>query len=130
MKASLTGIPKIAELISKNITGGQIFGLIGPLGSGKTTFVKSLAKKLKVKSHVTSPTFVLMNRYKFKKLNKNLWLYHLDIYRLKNFKDVEALGIKEIWHNKDNVVVIEWADKIKKYLPKKTKKIYFSGDHV
>lgn len=125
MKTSLNQIPALAKKIATNIKGGEIFALIGTLGSGKTTFTKALGKELKIKHHITSPTFVLMNRYSFKRADKKLHLYHLDIYRLKNFKDTAALGIKEIWGQKDSVTIIEWADKIKKYLPKKTKFIYF-----
>lgn len=127
MKTTLNGIPALAKKLAKNLNGGEILALIGPLGSGKTTFTKALGQKLKIKHHITSPTFILMNRYNFTKKRKKLWLYHLDIYRLKTFKDVAALGIKEIWHNKDNVTVIEWADRIQKHLPRGTKKIYFTN---
>jgi tRNA threonylcarbamoyladenosine biosynthesis protein TsaE len=125
MKTTLNSIPHLAKKIAKSIKGGEIFALIGDLGSGKTTFTKTLGKALKIKHHITSPTFVLMNRYPFKLKTRKLYLYHLDIYRLKNFKDILALGINEIWGQKDTVTVIEWADKIKKYLPKKTVKIHF-----
>lgn len=125
MNTTLNQIPSLAKKIASNIKGGEIFALIGTLGSGKTTFTKALAKNLKIKHHVTSPTFVLMNRYKFQKNKNPFWLFHLDIYRLKKYQDVKALGLEEIWRNKDSVVVIEWADKILRHLPKKTKKIYF-----
>lgn len=124
MNTTLPQIPKLAKHIARTLKGGEILALIGPLGSGKTAFTKTLGKELKIRQRITSPTFTLMNRYKFKK-QKNLWLYHLDIYRLKNFKEVQALGLLEIWGEKNNVVVIEWADKIKKYLPKNSKNIYF-----
>lgn len=122
---NLKSLTEAAKKTAKTIKGGEIFGLIGPLGSGKTAFVKNLGQSLKIKHSITSPTFVLMNRYKFRKNRRDLWLYHLDIYRLKTFQDVKALGLEEIWGRPGNVVIIEWAEKIKKFLPAKTKKLYF-----
>lgn len=121
-----------AKQIAKELKGGEILALTGPLGAGKTTFSQSLGKALKVKEHMTSPTFTIMHRFKARlpqvTVQKTLPinLYHLDLYRLKNFKEVKALGITEIWGNKDTVTLIEWADKIKKHLPKKTYYINFT----
>jgi tRNA threonylcarbamoyladenosine biosynthesis protein TsaE len=125
MHTSLDQIPALAKKIASGIKGGEIFALIGTLGSGKTTFTQALGKQLKIKHHITSPTFVIMNRYPFKQKTP-MHLYHLDLYRIKSFKDVKALGLTEIWGQKNNVIIIEWADKIKRHLPKKTKKIYFN----
>lgn len=110
---------------AKTVSGGEIFALIGPLGSGKTTFTKAFGKKLGVKEKIVSPTYIIMNRYKFTKNKKKLWLYHLDLYRTKSFREVTSLGLKEIWGKPDTITVIEWADKIKKHLPKETQIISF-----
>jgi tRNA threonylcarbamoyladenosine biosynthesis protein TsaE len=92
--------------------------LIGPLGSGKTTFSQALAKELKVKDVVSSPTFVIMNQYRGRLGKKAAHLLHLDLYRTKSLKEVKALGLMEMWGQPDTVTIIEWADKIKKILPK------------
>ncbi len=127
-KASLEKIPELAKEIATQIKGGEIFALIGTLGAGKTTFSRALAKQLGVTSQVTSPTFVLMNRHQARTKigNKKIFLYHLDLYRTETFAESEALGIAEFWGQPDTVALIEWADKIKNHLPKKTIYIHFS----
>lgn len=111
------------------IEGALIIGLEGELGSGKTTFIQSFAKGLSIKSKITSPTFVLMKKYKPRKKpevsvrGKNF--YHIDCYRIKSYKDILALDFQEIISNPQNIIVIEWAEKIRKILPKDTIWIYF-----
>jgi tRNA threonylcarbamoyladenosine biosynthesis protein TsaE len=120
-----------AQKIAKTLKGGEVFALIGELGSGKTTFTKSLGKALGIKNTITSPTFVLMQEYKTTQKSKNntpLWLYHLDLYRAKNFNEIKTLGIEEIWNRPETITVIEWADKITKNLPPKTITLKFVRD--
>lgn len=125
---NLDQIPKLAKDIAKNLKGGEVFALIGTLGSGKTTFVQALGRELKIRQKVTSPTFILLQTFPFRsKAKKEFWLYHLDLYRTKNFREVKALGLLEIWGRPDTVTLIEWADKIKRHLPKKSKIIKFAG---
>lgn len=115
-----------ASKLAKTVKGGEVLALEGPLGSGKTTFTQYLAKALKSKQKVTSPTFTLLQPIDIKLPNKTIGiLYHLDLYRIKNFQDAEQLGLTEFWGRPNTVTVIEWADKIKKHLPKKTLKIQF-----
>ena len=118
-----------AAKLARELKGREVLALIGPLGSGKTTFTKALAKALKVRNKVTSPTFTLMHVFEAKlRGSKPGALYHLDLYRTKNFREVSALGLTEIWTKPGIVTVIEWADKIKKHLPKKTTFLYFSHE--
>ncbi len=102
-----------------------IIGLNGELGSGKTTFIQGMAGGLKIRERITSPTFVIMKKYSFgsRLPKRNGWLYHIDCYRVQS-KDLLDLGFKEII-NQPNLVVIEWAEKIKKILPKDTLWIKF-----
>ncbi|HPS21463.1 MAG TPA: tRNA (adenosine(37)-N6)-threonylcarbamoyltransferase complex ATPase subunit type 1 TsaE [Candidatus Paceibacterota bacterium] len=98
--------------------------LHGDLGAGKTTFSKFLAKELGVKRKVNSPTFVIMKRYEIKsKNNKFKNLYHLDAYRLKNEKELDVLGWKNIVADPNNLILIEWPENVKKAIPKKHHKI-------
>jgi tRNA threonylcarbamoyladenosine biosynthesis protein TsaE len=109
---------EFAKKFGKNLKGGEVIGLIGDLGAGKTAFSKALLKSLGVKEEVTSPTFVLMIPYATKQLP--LTVYHMDLYRLNDYEEVKALGIEELFDQKGNVFLVEWADKIKNQLPKKT----------
>lgn len=110
---------KLANLLAKEILkyknikkNALVFGLVGELGAGKTTFTKAFAKGLGIKNKITSPTFVLMKNYKV--------FFHIDCYRIKNAKDILELDFKEIVSNPQNIIMIEWAEKIRKILPKNT----------
>ncbi len=110
-----------AKKFAQELKGGEIIGLTGDLGAGKTVFAKGLADGLGVKNTVTSPTFVIMKVYEIK--NKELRiknLAHIDAYRLKSERDIVAIGADEYFERKDTVTVIEWPENIKKILPKKT----------
>lgn len=124
---SLNGIPALAKTIVAKLKGGEIFALVGTLGAGKTTFVKAIGKELKIKHHITSPTFALLNCFPVKIKNKQILIYHLDLYRTKGFAEAKSLGLTEFWGAKHTVTFIEWADKIKTHLPAKTKVIKFQN---
>ncbi len=102
-----------------------VVGLEGELGSGKTTFIKGFAKALGIKEKISSPTFVLIKSYK---IGKHKFLIHIDAYRLKDHQDLISLGIKDILNDADNIVLIEWSDRVKKILPKEYLKIHI--DHI
>jgi len=102
---------------SKHRHSSVILGLCGPLGSGKTVFIKGLARGLGIKKKILSPTFVIVKNYKLKTKNWQT-LYHFDCYRIKDPKEILDLGFAQIIDDCKNIVVIEWAEKIKKILPK------------
>ncbi len=104
----------LAKEIFKNRPGksAKVLGLVGDLGGGKTTFLQGFAKGLGIKEKITSPTFVIMKRFKN--------FYHIDCYRIKKPKELSDLGFKKIISNPENIVAVEWADRIKKILPKGT----------
>ena len=109
---------------------GNVLGLIGDLGTGKTVFTQGLAKELGVKEIVKSPTFVLMKVYdtNHKVIKK---LVHVDAYRLTNAQELIDIGLTEYLNKKDTLVVIEWADKVKDFLPKETIMINFKeGNNI
>ena len=103
----------VAEKFSKLIKQGDFILLSGNLGVGKTTFVKYVinffqkANKQKI-TEVTSPTFTVMNEYQIKKI----LLKHYDLYRIKNKKELNNLGIQE--NLKDQITLVEWPEIIKK----------------
>jgi tRNA threonylcarbamoyladenosine biosynthesis protein TsaE len=98
--------------------GALVLALTGDLGSGKTTFTQGLAKGLGVKGRITSPTFVVMKRFKN--------FYHFDCYRLQKPEEILELGWQEIIANPQNIVAIEWPEKIKKFLPKHLLQLNFA----
>lgn len=131
---------KIAKILAEEIKrmaisgkGALVIALDGELGAGKTTFAQGFVAGLGIKEKITSPTFLIMKKIELHKhllKTKNYklkarYLYHLDCYRLKNEKDLIDLGIKNILAEPENIVLIEWAQKIKKILPKNIIKIEF-----
>lgn len=86
---------------------GWVIALSGPLGAGKTQFVKGLARGLGSAARVHSPTFTLVTEYGGGRLK----LFHLDLYRLETPDQIHSAGIEEFLQP-DGVVVIEWAERL------------------
>lgn len=101
-----------------------LLALIGGLGSGKTTFTQGLASGLGISGKIISPTFILRREYEISGFRKKR-LYHLDLYRLEGNNISESLGLEEVWFSTENLIVIEWAEKIEQDLPLWTKVIRF-----
>ena len=95
----------------------MVICLNGELGSGKTVFTKGIANALGINEVITSPTFSLIKEY-----DGELSLYHMDLYRLDG--KLDNFDIEE-YYTKGGVVVIEWADTVKDYLPKERLDIKF-----
>ena len=127
-----------AKEIAESVKSGDVIGLVGELGAGKTTFVQFFAKALGVTARVNSPTFLVMRVYpvvrrkqsavrqkNLRLTSYDLRLVHIDAYRLRSGEELEALGATEYIGAPGTITVIEWADRVKKILPKKTQWIYF-----
>ena len=116
-----------------------VIGLVGDLGGGKTTFLQGFANGLGLNEKIVSPTFVLVKRFKlpvvllreipspavptFKRRFNNL--YHIDCYRIQKTEEILNLNFKEMLLNSENIIAVEWADKIKKILPRNAVRIKF-----
>jgi tRNA threonylcarbamoyladenosine biosynthesis protein TsaE len=94
-----------------------VIGLSGDLGAGKTTFTKSFAKALGVKETVKSPTFNIMKKYPLH-ITRYALFVHIDAYRLNSAKEILDLGWKDLINDKKNIIIVEWAENIKKAFPK------------
>lgn len=96
------------ENLGKSLNPGDIVLLFGDLGSGKTTLTQGIARGLGLKNgeYIRSPTFTLINEYQ-----GAMPIYHIDLYRLQTFEDVENLGLEEALFG-DGVAVVEWAEKL------------------
>ena len=120
-----------------------VIALFGELGSGKTTFAQGLAKGLGITKRLISPTFIIVRTYsiqiknksirqaqdkksKIKDTNKNKkTFYHIDLYRIDSEEDLQGLGIQDIINDPQNIVAIEWAERLGKLLPKERIDIHF-----
>lgn len=101
---------QIAQNIESEKFENMIICLDGDLGSGKTVFTKGFAQALGIDENITSPTFSIIKEYN----SGEMPLYHMDVYRLDG--KIDGVGIED-YFNKNGVVIIEWADTIKNYLP-------------
>ena len=116
---------KIGEEFAKKLKGGEVLALYGDLGSGKTTFMQGLAKGLGIERNIISPTFIIMRTYHLKgEVLKNL--YHLDLYRIENESQAVELGLEELMEDSENIVAIEWPEKIENLMPSNKITIYFT----
>ncbi len=99
---------------------GSLVCLVGEIGAGKTAFTRGIAEALGISSHITSPTFTIVNEY-----SAAIPLYHFDVYRLEHSTDLDDIGFEE-YLSGDGIVVIEWADMVNDALPKQRITVEFS----
>ena len=105
-----------ASEFAKNFTSkGVVIALSGDLGAGKTTFTQGFAKGLGIYEKIISPTFVLIRQHPIPFSSGTF--FHIDLYRLEGKINLEELGLIDIFQNRENIVLIEWAEKIKEDLP-------------
>ncbi|MBC91942.1 MAG: tRNA (adenosine(37)-N6)-threonylcarbamoyltransferase complex ATPase subunit type 1 TsaE [Flavobacteriaceae bacterium] len=108
---SLTEINYISKKISKQLNN-QIVLFKGPMGSGKTTLIKSICKYLNFNDNISSPTFSLVNTYEN---STNNIIYHFDLFRIKNLEEALDIGIEE-YLDSGNKCFIEWPEIINELL--------------
>ena len=111
-----------------------VFALSGELGAGKTTFLRGFARGLGVKTRITSPTFVLARRHRLPRkipstiyqLPSTNYFWHIDAYRLRNERDLASIDFQEIISDPHTIVAIEWADRVRKAIPRRAVWITFT----
>lgn len=109
--SQMDGLADFAKDIAKLLKSGDVLGLVGDIGAGKTTFTQSLFKQLGVEEKVSSPTFNIVLVYKSPKFR----LYHADLYRIDYEEELDNIGFGEMLCD-EGLVVVEWADKMEAYL--------------
>ena len=111
---------RLGEKFAHFIQQGDVYAFIGELASGKTTFIKGILKGLQFEQQVTSPTFTLVNEYDAK-----YPVIHVDCYREEDLERWVRLGMND-YMNEENIVIIEWANKMEALLPSNTVHVQFS----
>ncbi|MCD6234788.1 MAG: tRNA (adenosine(37)-N6)-threonylcarbamoyltransferase complex ATPase subunit type 1 TsaE [Candidatus Neomarinimicrobiota bacterium] len=107
----------LGRKIARVLKPGDVIALYGDLAAGKTTLTRGLAEAFQANQPATSPTFTLINEYP-----GTLTLYHFDCYRIKDAREVLYLGFEE-YLDMRGIVVVEWPQKIEKFLPEDTIRI-------
>ena len=111
---------ELGEQFAGKAKTGDIFALVGTLGTGKTHWTKGFLNRLQPDATVTSPTFGLVNEYPEAKIP----VYHFDFYRLKSPEELISLGWDE-YLDEGGIVICEWADLFPEAFPKHTQWLIF-----
>lgn len=117
---SLDEYPKAAREFIRFMEKGRIFAFYGKMGSGKTTFIKSICEELGVEDTINSPTFAIVNEYEDRDMNT---IYHFDFYRIKSIAEVYNMGYEEYFYG-GAYCFMEWPELVEELLPEETIKVY------
>ena len=109
---------EFGKKLADELKEGDVLGLIGDLGTGKTTLTKYIAEGLGITETITSPTFTIVNEYH----SGRLPLFHFDAYRLEAAGDAFEVGMEE-YFDRGGISIIEWADMVAEVLPEDAKLI-------
>lgn len=101
--------------LAKELKPGAVIGLVGDLGTGKTTLTRYIAEGLGILEPIQSPTFNIIREHRTGRLP----LFHFDVYRLEGPEDLFELGYEDYFFG-EGVTVVEWADKVAELMPEET----------
>lgn len=110
---NISELPSAAKLLLQAYPDKKIFAFYGNMGTGKTTFIKSLCAVLGVNGQVSSPTFSIVNEYLSKNDEK---IYHFDFYRINSETEAYDMGYEDYFFS-NAYCFIEWPEKIEELLP-------------
>ena len=113
---SVSALDALAAEVFAAYSEASVFAFSGPMGSGKTTLIKALCKAIGVKDNMGSPTFAIVNEYQG---SEGMPVYHADLYRLKDLKEILEIGLQEYIYS-GSMVFIEWPELAVPLLPKGT----------
>lgn len=130
MKNKIMNFSEMDELaikISQFLEKGGVLGLVGDLGTGKTTFTKKICGYYGVSENVKSPTFTYVIEYKSGRKN----IYHFDAYRMENSEDIYEIGFDDYIGEENAIIIVEWANNIEDEMPYDTIfiKIEYHGEN-
>ncbi|MBX2921865.1 MAG: tRNA (adenosine(37)-N6)-threonylcarbamoyltransferase complex ATPase subunit type 1 TsaE [Chitinophagaceae bacterium] len=110
---------------------GNVFAFHGQMGTGKTTFISALCRAKGATGHIGSPTFSLINEYRYREEGKARSIFHIDLYRLKDEEEALNAGVEECFYS-GNPCFVEWPEKAPSLLPEDTVHVYISpvNDHT
>lgn len=117
-----TAAHEFVEYVSSSPLQSNIFAFFGPMGAGKTTFIKAICNALEVTDDVNSPTFTIVNEYR---AGKGFPVYHFDFYRINKISEAYDIGIDE-YFGAEGLCLIEWPEKIEEILPQECFKVTVS----
>ena len=112
--SSLDSIREAAKTFIAAMDDRTVFAFHGPMGAGKTTFIKAICEELGVEDVINSPTFAIINEYR-SEITGEL-IYHFDLYRINKLSEAEEIGTEDYFYS-GALCFIEWPEKIEELLP-------------
>ena len=124
IKFQLNQLSAVSEEIKKNINKNIVL-ISGEMGVGKTTLIKEILRSMNVIDNISSPTSSIINEYN---TNNEELIYHMDLYRIKSFNELEGIGLFEYLES-GNLCIIEWGDMIEKIIESEFNKFVILKEH-
>ena len=120
---NLDEMDELAKVLANKYRTGGCIGLIGDLGTGKTTLTKKICKELHIEENIKSPTFTYVIGYD----TGDVKVYHFDVYRINNEDELYEIGFEDYIGEESSIVIVEWADNIIDEMPENT--VYVEIEH-
>ena len=120
MSFSLSDIDAAARAFIDDMGDRRLFAFYGPMGAGKTTFIRAVCEALGTTDVVTSPTFAIVNEYNTRSGQP---IYHFDFYRIKRLSEVYDIGYEDYFYGSDGICLMEWPELIEPLLPDETVRV-------
>lgn len=120
MNYELKDIAAAAHTFVDAMGGRRLFAFYGPMGAGKTTFIKAVCEALGTTDVVTSPTFAIVNEYD---TPSGRPIYHFDFYRIRRLAEVYDIGYEDYFYGSDGICLMEWPELIEPLLPPDTVRV-------
>ena len=123
MVFSLSDINAAAREFVDDMGERRLFAFYGPMGAGKTTFIKAVCEALGTTDVVTSPTFAIVNEYDTPSGHP---IFHFDFYRIKRLSEVYDIGYEDYFYGSDGLCLMEWPELVEPLLPPDTVRVTLS----
>jgi ATPase, YjeE family len=123
---TLKNMEIVAGKFWKETGDKKIFAFHGEMGAGKTTFIHALCRAKGVHDVITSPTFSLINEYRFAQAGKDKRIYHMDLYRIKDEEEAAQAGIEDCLNSGD-ICLVEWPGKASSFFDADTVHVFIEA---
>jgi tRNA threonylcarbamoyladenosine biosynthesis protein TsaE len=117
---------EVAKSFAATLRRGDVVALSGELGTGKTRFVKGICEAFQTHHQVTSPSFIILNRYEgVDERGAELLIYHLDLYRVRSRKEIYDIGYEEFFYG-EGICLVEWPELLGDLMPPRRYEVHLS----
>jgi tRNA threonylcarbamoyladenosine biosynthesis protein TsaE len=122
-QVSIDELSDFAKRFWQTVKGEKLFAFHGAMGAGKTTIITALCKEKGVKDVISSPTFSIINEYRFTDNEGEKKIYHLDLYRLNSMEEIIQAGVEDCIYSGE-ICFVEWPEKAPEFLNENTAHVY------